>query len=48
MLSLLRTPRRWLALALLPVGASAQTERHTLAGDRIAVYNLAGKLRVQG
>lgn len=32
---------------LFPVTLSAQTERHALAGDRIAVYNLAGKLRVQ-
>lgn len=35
-------------LALAAVGpANAQAERRTLTGDRIAVYNLAGKLRVQ-
>src|SRR3569833_2721408 len=44
----IRFPLRWLAVALLPIRLSAQTERHTLSGDRIAVYNLAGKLRVQG
>src|SRR3569833_3719184 len=43
----IRLSLRWLAVALLPIPLSAQTERHTLSGDRIAVYNLAGKLRVQ-
>jgi hypothetical protein len=50
MLSLARNrlPLRWLTLAVVPVTLSAQAERHTLSGDRVAVYNLAGKLRVQG
>jgi DUF4097 and DUF4098 domain-containing protein YvlB len=43
-----RIPLRWLPLALFPVALSAQSERHTLTGDRVSVYNLAGKLRVQG
>jgi len=40
-------------LVLLAVTASiastagAQTERHTLSGDVVAIYNLAGKLRVE-
>jgi len=37
-----------LALAAVPLTLSAQAERHTLSGDRVALYNLAGKLRVQG
>lgn len=46
--------RRAAALALaLPLfvaarSAAAQTERRTIAGDRVAVYNLAGHLRVEG
>ena len=38
------------SLGLLAVGSApgaAQTEHHTLSGDRVSVYNLAGKLRVQ-
>lgn len=35
-----------LALAALSP-ADAQTERRTLSGDRVSIYNLAGKLRVQ-
>lgn len=34
-------------LVFLPVVAAAQTEQHALTGDRVAIYNLAGKLRVQ-
>lgn len=38
-----------LALALLlPVAAHAQTERRTITGDRVAIYDLAGHLRVDG
>ncbi len=38
-----------LGLLAAPLGASlaAQTEHHTLSGDRVSVYNLAGKLRLQ-
>lgn len=39
------------ALAACSVIASqlqAQTERHRISGDRVAIYNLAGKLRVEG
>lgn len=36
-----------LASQLFPALLSAQSERHTLGGDRVAIYNLAGKLRVQ-
>lgn len=36
-----------LAALLLPATSSAQTEHHTVGGDRVAIYNLAGKLRVQ-
>ena len=32
---------------LFPALLAAQTEHHTLGGDRVAIYNLAGKLRVQ-
>lgn len=28
--------------------ARAQTEHHALAGDRVSIYNLAGKVKVQG
>jgi DUF4097 and DUF4098 domain-containing protein YvlB len=36
------------AIALtLPVSVHAQTERHVLSGDRVAIYNLAGTLRVE-
>jgi len=44
-----RTVALTLALALaLPAGASAQTERHAVAGDQVAIYNLAGRLRAEG
>lgn len=33
-----------LALPLLPVPAAAQTEQHTLRGERIAIWNLVGRL----
>lgn len=37
------------ALALsLPASARAQTERHALPGDQVAIYNLAGRLRADG
>ena len=35
------------ALLVVHTQAGAQTERRTLSGDRIAIYNLAGKLRVE-
>lgn len=35
------------ALAL-PAAATAQTERHVVPGDRVAIYNLAGHLRAEG
>ena len=35
------------ALLLVHTRADAQTERRVLSGDRIAIYNLAGKLRVE-
>jgi lia operon protein LiaG len=44
---------RFLALAalaagsLVPAAAGAQTESKTLAGDKIAIYNIAGRLRVE-
>jgi lia operon protein LiaG len=34
-------------ILLFPTLLAAQSERHTLGGDRVAIYNLAGKLRVQ-
>lgn len=49
-MSLLRIARvSTLALAgsLAASALAAQTERHSLAGDRISIYNLAGRLRVQ-
>jgi hypothetical protein len=43
--------RRSLAVALLAVSVAArvdaQTERRSVSGDRVAIYNLAGRLRVQ-
>src|SRR4029079_8224477 len=42
----------WLTLiaATVPCGVlrAQQVERQTLSGDRVAIYNLAGKLRVEG
>ena len=38
---------RALGLIALPSLLAAQAEHHPLAGDRIAIYNLAGKLRLQ-
>lgn len=35
------------ALAPLIFAAQAQTERHVLSGDRVAIYNLAGTVRVE-
>jgi lia operon protein LiaG len=48
--------RRYAAVALsgsmivfLPhTDARAQTERRTLAGDRVAIYNLAGRVQIEG
>ncbi len=37
-----------LALPLIGSAAGAQTERRTLSGERVAVYNLAGRIRVEG
>ncbi len=36
-----------LGLTAAAVRAGAQTEHRTLAGDRVAIYNLAGHLRIQ-
>jgi DUF4097 and DUF4098 domain-containing protein YvlB len=36
-----------LSIALAFSSASAQTERRTLSGDRVSIYNIAGRLRVQ-
>jgi lia operon protein LiaG len=35
-------------VASAPMAARAQTEHRNLSGDRVAVYNLAGRVRVQG
>jgi lia operon protein LiaG len=47
----LRLPARATIAAALLVStfpaANAQTERRTLSGERVAIYNLAGRLRVQ-
>lgn len=32
---------------ILPLSLHAQAERHRISGDRVAIYNLAGKLRVE-
>jgi lia operon protein LiaG len=37
-----------LALVAVATAANAQTERRSLRGDRVAIYNLAGRLRVEG
>src|SRR4051812_4293088 len=37
-----------LAALLLPAGAHAQTERFTLDGPEVGVYNLVGTLKVEG
>jgi hypothetical protein len=42
-----RTLLRALTFLVLPAVALAQTEHHALSGDRVAIYNLAGKLRAQ-
>ncbi len=45
----MRSIRRGILIAAVAVPAlHAQTERRALSGDRISIYNLAGKLRVQG
>jgi hypothetical protein len=36
-----------LSIALAFSSTAAQTERRTLSGDRVSIYNLAGRLRVQ-
>src|SRR5262245_28297872 len=49
-------PRRHAALALLGsmivlvphADARAQIERRSLSGDRVAVYNLAGRVQIEG
>src|SRR5207237_1330764 len=50
-MSALRRATHSILVALLcaPLLASlgAQTERRSVAGDRVAIYNLAGRLRVQ-
>jgi DUF4097 and DUF4098 domain-containing protein YvlB len=46
-MSILRPSRAVVAVALFSSIVGAQTERRTLSGDRIAIYNLAGRLRVQ-
>lgn len=40
--------RRTAALLCITLPLGAQTEHRTLSGDRVAIYNLAGVLRVQG
>ena len=35
------------AIALVHARAAAQPERRTISGDRVAIYNIAGKLRVE-
>jgi lia operon protein LiaG len=40
-------PSAAVCLALFAPRAKAQTERHVLSADRVAIYNLAGKLRVE-
>jgi hypothetical protein len=42
-----RTCSLVVGLIAMPALLAAQTERHELTGDRVALYNLAGKLRVQ-
>jgi hypothetical protein len=37
-----------LAVVVTSTTSRAQTDRRTLSGDRVAVYNLAGRVRVQG
>ncbi len=48
-MSILFRRGRYAALLVTAVAshAVAQTERRTLSGDRVAIYNLAGRLRVQ-
>jgi lia operon protein LiaG len=36
------------ALFVLPTDARAQSERRSLSGDRVAIYNLAGRVQVEG
>lgn len=36
------------ALAGLPGGARAQTSRHNVSGDSVAIYNLVGDVRIEG
>src|SRR2546423_15427077 len=36
-----------LSCILYASAARAQTERRSISGDRVAIYNLAGKLRVE-
>ena len=35
-------------VAMLTIPAAAQTSRHVLKGDSVAIYNLVGELRVEG
>jgi hypothetical protein len=37
-----------LSIAVAFSSTAAQTERRTLSGDRVSIYNIAGRLRVQG
>lgn len=48
----MRAPPRRITFALLSIAlafssTAAQTERRTLSGDRVSIYNLAGRLRLQ-
>src|SRR5262245_65108230 len=48
----MRAPRTFAFLSITLVAlafssATAQTERRTLSGDRVSIYNIAGRLRVQ-
>jgi hypothetical protein len=42
-----RAPALTAAALLIATTAGAQTERRTLSGERVAVYNLVGRVRVQ-
>jgi hypothetical protein len=41
------TPKGAVFFLALPLAAGAQTEHRALSGDRVAIYNLAGHLRIQ-
>jgi DUF4097 and DUF4098 domain-containing protein YvlB len=43
----MRTTLALLSIAVAFSSTAAQTERRTLSGDRVSIYNIAGRLRVQ-